>query len=761
MRNMLIVLILVSLIVAPALTQEEEPVGRPFVLDDNETNLALGRPYLYSSVPGYRLTTNETDLQDLTDGELGYRADEKIWWDANAVAWHGEPSVCIQLDLGETQPIGEIGIRLLGGAEQSGLKFPDLVIALVSDDAENWRETGRFNRLDEQDIERFGVPAEEGVAWTYPLRFRDLQAAGRYVGLVIYGQTSFIASDEMWVFEGEHEIADATTYPDYDGSFIVHNFQPGGVTAYFAKPDTYAGANFQSFQTLNGYDNRPEETNGNACELIVDLPEGVTLRRWLLNPRFGGSVTEEFEASPVEDEDGSFTRYIVPTRGVWITEWGTLFFATDRADGWTGTARIGCRWDGGMQEPENYTIEAVHVEPVERFEQIHLSMAWMAQSFWQKWPDFLESYAACGFNAVPIFPRYAKPDDAALFAEIDRAREQLGLDIVNNSSPLHAVKGQAKDHPEVMCQVDEEPANWLCPSYRGDVWQEEVELVAQRYSWTEAEWFFYDCEVFTGWYGGGREGNDEAQKCSRCSAAYEGFDGTWDEFIAHQGAEFYRAVHARIKELAPTALFQAGAYDVVPEKVYHDIWDFSVLYPEVHQFAMPSLYGFRPAPIGDEIRRNREMMPYSDIIPWLQPGDLGEMPAETLRCILLEVLLNGGRGAGYYTSAGFDGADMRAVSQVVAMLRPYEEIITGGQLLSGATCDAETVRLSAIRSGDRGLLLVGEYQTPGPVTCKVTPPEGFRIAAELTPTGQVACAADSVAVTLDDLRGRVYLLEAR
>lgn len=759
MRNTVIAMALIAIIAAPILAQEPERQGRPFELLEGETNLALGRPYLYSAVPSYRLTTNETDLQDLTDGELGYRNDDRIWWDANAVAWHGEPSVNIQLDLGEVQPIGEIGIRLLGGAEQGGLKFPDRVIALVSDDAENWREVGRFNRLDEADLQRFGVPAEKGVAWTFPLRFQGLQAAGRYVGLVIHGQTSFIASDEMWVFEGAHAAADAREYPAYDGSFLVHHFTPGGLTAYFTKPTIYAGSNFQSFQTLQGYDNRPEETLGKACDLIVDLPEGVTLRRWMLNPRFGGATADEFETGPVEDEGGSFTRYVIPTRGVWITDWGTLFFATDREDGWTGTARLGCRWDTGMQEPESYTIEAVHVEPVERFEQIHLSMAWMTQMFWQKWPDFLESYAACGFNAVPIFPRYAKADDAALYAEIERARE-MGLDVVNNSSPLHAVKGQAKDLPEVMCQIDGEPANWLCPSYRGQAWQEEVNLVAERYSWTNAEWFFYDCEVFTGWYGGNRQGNDEAQKCSRCQAAYQGFDGTWDEFIAHQGAEFYRAVKQRIAEISPGVTFQAGAYGVKPEAVYHDVWDWNVLYPDHHQFSMPSLYGFRPAPIGDAIRRNRELMRYSDIIPWLQPGDLGEIPAETLRCILLEVLLNGGRGAGYYTSAGFDAADMRAVAQVVAMLRPYEEIIVGGELLPGAACDVETVHLSAIRSGDRGLLLVGEYETAGPVECTVTPPAGFRIVSELTTTGATDCPPGPLTVTLDQTRGRVYLLAA-
>jgi hypothetical protein len=176
---------------------------------------------------------------------------------------------------------------------------------------------------------------------------------------------------------------------------------------------------------------------------------------------------------------------------------------------------------------------------------------------------------------------------------------------------------------------------------------------------------------------------------------------------------------------------------------------------------MPSLYAWRPGPIGEEIRLNRAMMRYSDIIPWLQSGNLGEMPAEILRCCLLETLLNGGRGAAYYTHAGFDAADMRAVSQAVAMLRPYEDTIIQGQLLDGATCERESVRLSAIRSGDRALLLVGEYQTSDPIECIVTPPEGFGVAAELTSDEPVALDQRQLTVTLDDTRGRVYLLEAQ
>ena len=53
-------------------------------------NLALGASYQYSRVPDYRLTTNEGDLTELTDGRLSERKGERIWFDRHAVAWSGE-----------------------------------------------------------------------------------------------------------------------------------------------------------------------------------------------------------------------------------------------------------------------------------------------------------------------------------------------------------------------------------------------------------------------------------------------------------------------------------------------------------------------------------------------------------------------------------------------------------------------------------------------------------------------------------------------
>ena len=104
--------------------------------------------------------------------------------------------------------------------------------------------------------------------------------------------------------------------------------------------------------------------------------------------------------------------------------------------------------------------------------------------------------------------------------------------------------------------------------------------------------------------------------------------------------------------------------------------------------------------------------------------------------MVLEVLLNGGRGATWYTNKGFDGADLRAVSEAVAIVGPIEDLIMDGQLLDvdEFRCDREGVRLGGVRAGDQVALLVSEYRSSAVVECPVKLPAGVPGAVqELTP----------------------------
>ncbi len=102
---------------------------------------------------------------------------------------------------------------------------------------------------------------------------------------------------------------------------------------------------------------------------------------------------------------------------------------------------------------------------------------------------------------------------------------------------------------------------------------------------------------------------------------------------------------------------------------------------------------------------------------------------------------------------------MRAISDVVAMLTAVEETIVNGSLLEGGSCDVESVRLSAIEDGERAVLLVAEYDTPGPVQCTVALPPGLRGPVhELTAHGSrpVEVRDGAIAVSLDQVRARAF-----
>ena len=73
---------LVALLALVVGVAHAQPEPRPFEPEGNQENLALRCSYLFSAIPSYRLTNNETDLQDLTDGLITSRTDDKIWFDA-------------------------------------------------------------------------------------------------------------------------------------------------------------------------------------------------------------------------------------------------------------------------------------------------------------------------------------------------------------------------------------------------------------------------------------------------------------------------------------------------------------------------------------------------------------------------------------------------------------------------------------------------------------------------------------------------------
>ncbi len=119
----------------------------------------------------------------------------------------------------------------------------------------------------------------------------------------------------------------------------------------------------------------------------------------------------------------------------------------------------------------------------------------MSQSFWTRNAEtVLDLLGQCGFTAMPYFGMWVRGKSPELEQALTQAEER-GFDIVYNFSPVHAVQGQKKKHPEVCCQLPEGKRFHLCPSYRGPLLSEHLDFIARGFAFHPARWVFLDCEV--------------------------------------------------------------------------------------------------------------------------------------------------------------------------------------------------------------------------------------------------------------------------
>ena len=97
-------------------------------------------------------TKPDDDPLQLTDGKSCERIDEAIWFERGCVGWQGPPLATIFADLGAVQPIDSVVMRLLGGAVQNALEFPDEIKVLLSDDGQRYFEAAARHKRGPDDL---------------------------------------------------------------------------------------------------------------------------------------------------------------------------------------------------------------------------------------------------------------------------------------------------------------------------------------------------------------------------------------------------------------------------------------------------------------------------------------------------------------------------------------------------------------------------------------------------------------------------------
>ena len=188
-------------------------------------NIALGKEYNLSPPPNYQYCTDPGDDEQLTDGiyTMGY-----FWTQKSTVGWYLY-SPQITVDLGRPEPIEGIMIHCPGGG-LAGVKFPNEITYLVSDDNETFYEVARLKPL--------GLK-QDGKNW-YTHRFLAdaLHTRGRYVMIQLDKSRSTVFADEIEIYKGNHDL-NAVKFATSPQSRQAMAFAQYGLT-----PDTYRRGHF-------------------------------------------------------------------------------------------------------------------------------------------------------------------------------------------------------------------------------------------------------------------------------------------------------------------------------------------------------------------------------------------------------------------------------------------------------------------------------------------------------------------------------------
>jgi hypothetical protein len=665
-------------------------------------NLVAGKTLRYSPQPGYRLTTGDSDPQDLTDGQFGQRTDEKIWFEQGAVTWQHSPQVTIFMDLGEVQPVSAVVGRFLGGAEQGGLTFPDELRVLASADGEDYYQvTARHKRgLDDLSDDAYDLP-EEGVAWVHNFVL-PVGLKVRYLALQAAHQKQFISSDEVAVVRGGNDLV--AFRPDPARRVVIVT---SGV-AFGPVQQNLPVATMPLRTKLAIADARPTKEYQGPCKLVIDLPD--TIKMW----------TTGFPEEKVTHDGRTFTRYVIPAnRG----KLGDFYLQSLLPGGKSDV--LYCYGDAGqgLENERKVTWESLDIPKARLPKRLHVSLAWSyAEGLINSWPNYFAANKHLGFNCVAFFPRYWKAEVVPVNQAVVEAARKEGFQIIANESPAGALSGDRK-YEETKSQLDKGPSSHVCPSYRGQYYQKEHQSFADHAVWIKPDYFFYDIEAY--WHG-----SQEAPRCSRCKERFQaGNYKTWDEFRGAMGIEIHRDMKARIDEALKAANITQkiiyGSYRTQPIGPLNDgLFNFDQLYPEYLQLAMPSLYvAGNQMSVANNISRNRAQMTTNDIIPWLSTGTYGEYEPSRSRDLILEALANGARGVTYYYYANFDPAHFMYHAQAVDLAAPIEDLFVDGQPLTGLQVDNPKLKVCGMGVGAEKAVLISNYAgVAAGTTVKVTVP---------------------------------------
>ncbi len=692
-------------------------------------NLALGRPYRYVREPNYGATRDEGDATQLTDGQI--RGGDHIWYSKDAVGWRGcEPPAMVVIDLGEVQAIDAVVAHVQGGGSyQGGLRYPRRFDVYVSDDEETWHRVDSISKrvYADQEGTLFDLPESDsafapGDPHTHSFNFGDLRTRGRYVGLQMWFDSSYIAMDEIAVMAGEHDPETVDLDPAQEVELVLE-----GVELLYPLPYLQVPTNVAGGFTLMVRDSR-EDASG-AVTYRIAVPEAVELS-W--------AGDEDLARSEVERDGRAYTEYDLTLEGGrHYLRWFYVQAFSDELD----PMYFHAEWDGGEQPWQSLPLIGISIPQAPPLEHLFFALGWTGLGMQMNWPGEPEVFPHLGFTHASVGSwetpgALEKPEAAEGQRWIDEQARTAGLKLCMIDSPFHIMEhlwGGEPDFAEAYMQTDP-PRKSLCLSYRGEYYRREIERLVQRFRYRKPEVVLFDVECF----GPAGRGLGECARCSAIAAerGVEPNDLASDLF-AEMARDIAGALNAAADEMGLPHP-KIGYYQCGPGWVYHNVLDFDKLWPDGAQISNPEFYaGAWPPAAAEIVRRHKPSNAEVPVLLWTSPGTAtwdGEAPPPMLFDATLEALFSGAIGSAYYTPWFLSPGDLLSQANAARVCAPVEDIIARSEIVEGAVCETEGGHVSAIRSADEMLVLLAEFEHMGPaqVTARLPVAESAEVVDLLT-----------------------------
>jgi len=153
-------------------------------------NIALGRPYEWSTPPRYHQCADGGDATQLTDGI----SEGANWSLPSTVGWVHQGRVEVTIDLGSPQPIERVAFVAAGGGF-ADVFFPAVTAILTSDDGEAWHLAAA--------VGSGALVQDRTQSYAHTFETAELATRGRYVRLVFQAEERYLFLDEIEVHSAD------------------------------------------------------------------------------------------------------------------------------------------------------------------------------------------------------------------------------------------------------------------------------------------------------------------------------------------------------------------------------------------------------------------------------------------------------------------------------------------------------------------------------------------------------------------------------